>query len=47
MRAFLEIVFGCHHRHLSRVFMIDRQTYFCSLARMPHLIPKRFVHNFF
>jgi hypothetical protein len=31
MRAFLEIIFdwifGCHHRHLSRVFTIDRQTY--------------------
>ena len=31
MSAFLEIIFewifGCHHRHLSRVFTIDRQTY--------------------
>jgi hypothetical protein len=31
MRAFFEImfdwVFGCHHRHLSRVFTIDCQTY--------------------
>jgi hypothetical protein len=31
MRAFFEIMFdwiwGCHHRHLSRVFTIDRQTY--------------------
>jgi len=31
VRAFLEIIFGwifgCHHRHLSRVFTIDRQTY--------------------
>jgi hypothetical protein len=31
MWAFLEIIFewifGCHHRHLSRVFTIDRQTY--------------------
>jgi hypothetical protein len=31
MTAFLpfifEWIFGCHHRHLSRVFTIDRQTY--------------------
>jgi len=31
MWAFLEIIFewifGCPHRHLSRVFTIDRQTY--------------------
>jgi hypothetical protein len=31
VRAFLEIIFdwifGCHHRHLSRVFTIDLQTY--------------------
>ena len=31
MTAFLQIIFewifGCHHRHLSRVFTIDRQTY--------------------
>jgi len=31
MRAFFEImvdwIFGCHHRRLSRVFTIDRQTY--------------------
>jgi len=23
----LDFFFGCHHRHLSRVFTIDRQTY--------------------
>jgi len=23
----LDFVFGCHHRHLSRVFTIDRRTY--------------------
>jgi len=22
-----DLVFGCHHRHLSRVFTIDRRTY--------------------
>ena len=31
MRAFLEFmldwIFGCHHRHVSRVFTIDGQTY--------------------
>ena len=31
MRAFVEFmvdwIFGCHHRHVSRVFTIDRQTY--------------------
>jgi hypothetical protein len=36
MRAFSEIVldwiFGCHHRHLSRVLTIDRQTYQVCLA---------------
>lgn len=36
MRAFLEIIFdwifGCHHRHLSRVLTIDRQTYQVCLA---------------
>ncbi len=23
----LDFIFGCHHRHLSRVFTIDRRTY--------------------
>jgi len=23
----LDFLFGCHHRHLSRVFTIDRRTY--------------------
>jgi hypothetical protein len=36
MRAFLEIlfdwIFGCHHRHLSRVFTIDRRTFQVCLA---------------
>jgi hypothetical protein len=25
--AILDLLFGCHHRHLSRVFTIDRRTY--------------------
>ena len=36
MKAFFEImfdwIFGCHHRHLSRVFTIDRRTYQVCLA---------------
>jgi hypothetical protein len=36
MTAFLQFIFewtfGCHHRHLSRVFTIDRQTYQVCLA---------------
>jgi hypothetical protein len=23
----LDFIFGCHHRHLSRVFTLDRRTY--------------------
>jgi|HubBroStandDraft_3_1064219.scaffolds.fasta_scaffold249879_1 hypothetical protein len=26
-RRMLQLAFGCHHRHLSRVFTIDRRTY--------------------